>query len=368
MYAFVSHESACTVLRLAGDAPRWPPFVRRLPSSDDCVSGQRDFRRCDLGERLDALGLAVRPVDLIVSDQGRRSSGSLVRVHAWGGPVPRHSVLDLGGGLLVSGPEFAVIQLCSSQGRLDSLLDAHAKAVRTELELEAELNLAGLRVVDHPLEWERIRRLVAATVVACEFAGTYRLAAGERGVSYRAPRLMSVESLAAAAAEAGETQGPRRARRVCDLMLEGSASPMETVLGLMLTLPPDFGGFGLERPRLNHPIDVSDFRGDLADRDVVTPDLLWRGRRIAVEYDSNEFHGSRGVRQGERDAVRANILAALGYRVFRVTPQMVGTLPGLSLLARQVAAALGVSLEPTTPLQNLRRSKLYLQLMPQVRR
>ena len=364
MYAIVSHESACDVLRLVGDAPRWPSRARELP--ENCISGQRAFRDHRIGEHLSALGLTVRPVDLLVPAQGTRSNGKRARFHVWSGPLPRRSLLDLGAGLLVSAPELVVMQLCSAQGKLDALLDAHSDAVREEVELASAFDLVERPVIDHPLKWERIRRLVAATVIACEFAGTYRLAAGEKDISYRAPRLLSAELLAGATSEVGTTQGTSRARRVCELMLEGSASPMETVLGLMLTLPVDYGGFGLEKPQLNHPIDVSPHRGSLTDRDVVTPDFLWEGRGVALEYDSDGFHAARGAAQLERDAVRANTLAALGFRVFRVTTQMLRTLPGLTLLAHQLAPALGAELEPTTPLQDLRRRKLYLQLMPRL--
>lgn len=150
MYAFVSHESACDVLRLVGDAPRWPASARPLPSAKDCVSGQRDFKKCRLGERLSSLGLSAPPVDLIVPAKGSRSSGSLVRAHAWNGAVPSRSMLGLGDGLLVSGPELVVIQLCSAQGKLDALLDAHASAVRAEVELAAELGLEERPAIDTP--------------------------------------------------------------------------------------------------------------------------------------------------------------------------------------------------------------------------
>ena len=368
MHAFVSHWSASDVLRLVGEAPRWPESARLLPPAKDCVSGQRDFRKCRIGERLDSLGLAARPVDLIVPAKSARSSGGLVRAHLWSGIVPQRSMLDLGGGLLSCGAELIVIQLCSAQSKLDALLDAHASAVRAEAELAAGLGLEEGPTIDHPLKWERIRRLIAAAVVACEFAGTYRLPAGEKNVSYRASRLMSSASLASAIAEMGETSGTRRAARVCDLTLEGSASPMETVLGLMLTLPVEYGGFGIERPQLNCPVDVSSCREEgLADRDVVTPDFLWPEQRVAIEYDSDEFHAARGAGQSARDATRANILTTLGCRVFRATSRTVRAPEGVVLLARQISHALGISLEPTTPLQELRRRKLYLELMPRTK-
>ena len=122
----------------------------------------------------------------MVPSQAARSSGKAARFHVWGGVVPAGSMLRLGDELLVSGAELAVVQLCSAQGKLDALLDAHADAVRAETGLLAELGVDARPVVDHPLAWERIRRLVAATTVACEFAGTYRLAAGGRPVAYRA--------------------------------------------------------------------------------------------------------------------------------------------------------------------------------------
>lgn len=374
MYAFVSHESACEVLRLlstgetpVGDMPRWPHDVRRLPTANACVSGQRDFRGSSAERRLRALGVTGRPVDLMVRSQESRSSGREARIHVWGGLLPVDSLFRLDEGLYVSGPELAVIQLCSAQGKLDALLDAHVSAVRAETELLASLGLSESPVYDHPLHWERIRRLVAAVMVACEFAGTYRLGRGEGGTAYGMRPLMSMASLARACDDVGPSQGTRRARRVSELALDGSASPMETSLALMLSLPVDFGGFGLERPLLNCPLDVSGERGRVSDRDAVVPDILWFGQRVILEYDSAEFHAARGRGQAKKDAARSNVLTALGYRVLRATPQTVRSLADVSLLARQIARLLDVELAATTPVQDLRRRRLFALLMPSAR-
>lgn len=374
MYAFVSHESACEVLRLlsreahaAEGLPRWPETARRLPWDGSCVSGQRDLASTRAEKSLRELGMTARPVDLMVPTRRTRSSGKTARFHVWSSVLPAGSLLAAGPDLMVSGPELAVIQLCSAQGKLDALLDSHVRAVRAEADVLAQLGVDDDPVIDHPLEWERIRRLVGAVVVACEFAGTYRLGSGQRPTSFHASPLMGVDSLWHTIDEVGEASGTRRARRVCDMMVEGSASPMETSLALMLSLPVEFGGFGLERPQLNRALDVSGLRGVAADRDVVTPDFLWPAQRVALEYDSAEFH-SGGGRRGRTDAVRANILAALGYRVLRATPETVLALPDLTLLAGQVACALGKRPEPTTSTEDLRRRKLFMLLMPRSRR
>lgn len=370
--AFVCHESACEALRLLSPAvagmARWPRASHPLPPVDSCVSGQRELRGSQAERSLRSLGLGAGPVDLMVPTQEARSSGKTAHFHVWSGALPAGSLLCVGPDLLISGPELAIVQLCSAHGKLDALLDAHASAVSAEVGLLVELGLDDRPTVDHPLEWERIRRLVAAVTVACELAGTYRLGQGGRPVSYGARPLMDAEGLRRVADEVGTSPGTRRACRVSELMVEGSASPMETSLALMLSLPVEFGGFGLAKPLLNQPIDVSGHRGALSERDTVTPDLLWDAAMVALEYDSAEFHAQAGARRSRVDAVRANILTALDYRVLRATSETIRTLPELSLLARQLARVLGLELAEPTPLQELRRRKLYMQLMPHARR
>lgn len=373
MFAFVSHESACEALRSlsAGGSdlsrvPRWPEGARRLPLSGSCVTNQRGFKALCARADLEALGLASVPVDLLVPRQEMRSSGKRARFHVWGAELPPSSFLRLGDCMLVSSPELVIVQLCASQGHLEPLLDAHAEAVRAENDLIAEFDLDEEPVLDHPLEWERIRRLVAATVIACEFAGTYRLTP-DGGACYGAPCLMSLDSLSRAIAEVGDTQGTRRACRVRDLAFDRSASPMETAVALMLSLPVDMGGFGLTKPVMNCAIDVSEWHGTLSERSTVMPDLLWPAQRVAVEYDSAAFHASSDEGQLWRDAVRSNALVAMGYKVFRATPRTAGSLSGLSILARQLSCALGVDLAIPAPLQELRRRKLFSTLMPKVR-
>ena len=307
------------------------------------------------------------PVDLVVPLSKMRSSGKAACFHVWGGVVPPGAFLRVERRVLVSGPELVILQLCSSQGKLDELLDAHVRAVKAETGTLDELGIDERPTVDHPLEWERTRRLLVAATLMCEFAGTYRLAAdGRSAVTYHAPRLSSLADLRDFVDAAGRTSGARRARRICDLAFDGSASPMETALAIMLTFPLELGGYGLPRPVLNRGIDVSSCQGAVSDRGVVTPDFLWEQRRVTLEYDSDEFHVGRGGRQPERDAVRSNILSALGYRVFRATTQIVRAPERVALLVRQLASALGVELEPATPVQVLRRHKLFLELMPRV--
>lgn len=367
MYAFLSHDTACESLRFLSvrsllPVARWPKAARKLPVAE-CVSTQRDYRQLREEIDLGTLGARSAPVHLLVSSQRMRSSGRAAQFHVWSSDLPARSFVRVSNKVLVSGPELTIMQFGAATAKLDGLLDAHVAAVSAEAGTLAELGLPEPPTVDHPLVWEHERRIVAAAVLACEFAGTYRLGTGGEAVRYRVAPIMSCEGLGYMAATAGNTTATSRARKVAGLAFDGSASPMETALALLLTLPVDYGGFGLPRPLLNASVDVSEHRGMLADRDRVTPDFLWPSERVALEYDSEEFHGGDEESMGG-DAIRANILTACGYRVFRATLQTTRSLAGVELLSRQLARALGVVLEIPDEIRALRRRRLYAELMP----
>ena len=367
MYAFIGHESALEALRaLSVNASlsyrHWPSAPRGLPLSD-CVTSQSKFKQFREEVDLASVGVRSSPVHLMVPSQSMRSNGKAARFHVWSPDLPARSFLRASNKVLISGPEFTIIQFCGTTAKLEGLLDAHADAVQAERSVLSELGLDKRPTVDHPLRWEHERRIVAAAVAACEFAGTYRLGVSGKGPSYRVSPIMSMESLARMAQQIGGSTASSRACKVARLAFDGSASPMETALALMLSLPLDYGGFELQKPRLNAAIDVSPYRGTVADCDQVTPDFLWPEERVALEYDSEEFHADDDKGTG-RDAVRSNILTSLGYRVFRATPKTVRSLMGVELLARQLAGAIGAELKAPGEIQALRRQRLFALLMP----
>lgn len=364
MYAFLSHDSACEALRaLKKPRPSWPPEPRKLPLSGDCISNQRSFRSFVKSVDLAKYGVVTQPVELLVPSQSVRSRGKAAHFHVWSGPIPAGSMIRLTDGLLLSGPELVIAQMCGSQAKLEALLDKHSQAVHAEQETIDMLGLDQQPTIDHPLVRDSIERLVAAIVLACEFAGTYRLGVGEGKTTYGHPALMDAASLGRVIAGLEGTSNVTRSAEVAGLFYERSASPMETALALMLTLPVNVGGLGLPRTELNAAVDVSAWRGTLSDRDTVTPDMLWRSQHVAIEYDSAEFHESTGAGQLEKDARRSNILATCGYHVLRVTPGVVRTVHDVELLGRQVAYLLGVELVQPSDIQMLRRTRLFSMLM-----
>ncbi len=372
MYAFLCADSAIEAIRHLSahgeweGRPTWPDAPRLLPVWGECVCNQRSFKEYLGHMDLGAIGVIRRPVDLLVPSSHLRSAGKSAKFRVWSCPVPAGSCRRLARDLVVCGPEFAITQLAGSFGKFNELFDDFAEEIHGQVEVLESLGKADEFVAEFPHRWEQTRRLASLAAVACELAGSYRLQGPGRGVAYGASPVMTTAGLRDFAATACQGPASGRARAIADLALDSSASPMETALALMLTMPVELGGFGIKKPLLNAVIDASSLDEGLRGRDSVTPDMLWPDEKVALEYDSSEFHAQKGASQAERDAARSNTLSLMGYRVLRATARGVSSLPGVALLARQIAFLLEEPLREPTPLEAQRRSKLFGELMPRL--
>jgi hypothetical protein len=106
-------------------------------------------------------------------------------------------------------------------------------------------------------------------------------------------------------------KGIARLRRVVDLAEPKSESAMETRLRMLLVLA------GLPRPEVQG--SIHDDQGNFLGR----PDLLYRDRRLAIEFDGGN-HRDRIV----DDNRRQNRIIGAGYRLLRFTASDVYRTPG----------------------------------------
>lgn len=362
-FLFVSHRSAIEALRAQGtNHPRWPESPRFLPVFGECVCSQRDFvafsREVDLAE----LGIESRPVNVLVPTTQYRHKGKGILTHPWRNLLPKESFLRITNNVLVSSPEFALLQLSNVHVRRDPALDRSLARYREERDALQSIGIDELPPVENLYPWEQELSLVKVAQIAMELCGTYRLPANpEEETSYGRPRLTTVDAiktfLAAIPGSNGykHTGAPRNLAKVLNWVMERSRSPRETALALMLTLPLELGGYGLPQPALNQSLEEA----SVLD---VQPDLLWKDARLVVEYDSSEFHADAGADKVDSDIVRANRLRAAGYTVLEVTPGIVSNPQWLEALASQVAGLLGVAVPPADYSIKVRRSLLHKEL------
>lgn len=231
LYAFVGYGSAVQCIRrisgtpLWKEAPRWPAQARVLPVFGDCVCNQRAFKKLASEVELARYGIETRPVDLLVPDRRMRSQGKGAKFHPWTHVTFPHAFVRVHENLLVSRPELVIVQLSGAHAKLDGLFDGFMASLRAEEEARAAFGAEGERpTVENPVKWENRRRLVEAAVLACEFAGRYRLLGAGGGVDYDACPVMSLTSLGEVLETLGSrgySQAVHRAQKVRELAFDG---------------------------------------------------------------------------------------------------------------------------------------------------
>lgn len=262
------------------------------------------------------------PLEFLVRGAGLRRQSSLHRCRSWSDVVPSGSFVRVSDRLFVSSPEFCLMQLAStlSYGRLACL--------------------------------------------CFEACGAYVLSSRSVEGFLRAVPVTSPALLASFAERSAGLGGVRPFRRVIRRVLAGSASPMESVLAILLCFPRMLGGYGLPLPKMNYRVDVPCHAGSLADSPYYLCDLYWPSAHLAVEYDSDLSHA--GSDRIASDAQRRNALESLGTTVLTVTKRRLYDEMAFDKTARQIMGHLGRRARDDASPRNEwgRRMELRREILP----
>jgi very-short-patch-repair endonuclease len=257
--------------------------------------------------------------DVLCADVSRRSQARSVHTHLWAHELPSDLARPIQPGLLVSGPELCFVQLAA----------------------------AGL---------SRVQLALAG----CALLSTYATSpASPYGVVQAAPQT-TLSKLSDAIERLEGARGAAGARECAQYLLAGAASPMETRVGLYLSLPKCLGGHGLPRPTLNYRYDMEGSLRAVSDCGHYRTDLCWPDASLAVEYDSDAAH--TGPDRIASDTQRRNVLAATGITVLGVTHRHTKSRAELDGIAKIIASHLGVDTRERRSDQQARRERLYEEL------
>ena len=111
--------------------------------------------------------------------------------------------------------------------------------------------------------------------------------------------------------------GHLKALRAVKYIEDGSASVMESIAYMILTLPHALGGYGLDGAVFNHEIRLKDEAGKRLGQKCCFTDLYYKPAKLAVEYESFAFHSSPSE-QG-KDVMRSAILDRQGVEVMHLS-------------------------------------------------
>lgn len=112
-------------------------------------------------------------------------------------------------------------------------------------------------------------------------------------------------------------RGHSKALRAVKYIEDGSASIMESIAYMLLTLPHALGGYGLGGAVFNHEIKLKEEAGKRLGRKRCFADLYYKPAKLAVEYESFAFHNSPSE-QG-KDIMRSATLDRHGVEVMRLS-------------------------------------------------
>ena len=312
---FISHNTALEFWRtkearisLAGKKLRCKKLPIRLMDT-------REIRRGNPWE-------LTMPLHILVGSSNARKATKSLQCHISSEEYPSGSFIEGAPGLAVSSPELLFIQMAET------------------LSLE-ELVQLGF-----------------------ELCGGYRLGNKQdtaRGFRDDQP-LTSVVKLRAYLSRAPVIKGKKKAKRALQFITDNAASPMETIVTMLLSLPYKLGGYGFSKPLLNYPVEVSlDTRKYVRIRKYRC-DLYWPEGRVAIEYDSEAFHAD--PRKTAQDMIRRNALISAGVKVVTVSKDQVLDRVKLRELALVLGRLLGKRIQFQTKKFFVHHAGLHSLLRP----
>lgn len=293
----------------------------KMPDAADCVglNGRPVSREEDVWTCApplftpDLLASEGGVMHVTVRDARSRTRSKTHACHLWKADFPEGSFYQLSEDAYVASPQFAFLQMAQ------------------------QLSLAQL------------------VALGDELCGHY--AFGPRaafGVRSRTMPLVSIEAIASFIEQArsicggnGRASGPtgiRKAERALVHMVERSASPRETMLEMLLSMPCRLGGYGLPRPSMNAEITLDEKARAIARRRTLRADLFWPERRLDLEFNGRAAHSGEEAELSDR--ARTNALQLMGYTVREITGRQLDDLAQFDAIALHIAKLLGKRVEP----------------------
>lgn len=300
---------------------RTPDIVRL----SDCAATKRDIETLNL----EALGVEVpnpsvpgciRPTDassashhMLVANNGNRHRCVGVSRHGWSSRIPAGSFVQIAPDVFVSSPEFTFLQLATTMST-------------------AELALAG-----------------------CTLCSSFCIERATGAIVRREP-VTSVERIGTFLDQCSGIRGINAARKGLRYVANGAESPQEINLYLLLSLPPELGGAGIEGLRFNYLVEAKANEAaclDRSDRKAFRIDLGVPELHKGVEYQGKQHEGTV-----DADRERQNALLALGEQVLQVKYADLVDPAKCRRLVAQVSRLLGVESPKLTPAQKVARDEL----------
>ena len=172
-----------------------------------------------------------------------------------------------------------------------------------------------------------------------EFCGTFSISNDPevQFISDLSP-LTSVEKIRKFLKQIGERNkhlhGSKIVKEILTFASDNSASPMESRLYIKLCGPRSKGLYGCKNLCMNKEICLSNSASQISGQRIIKPDISSLNNKVAIEYDSTQFH--ENTEQGQRDKRRRDALVKDGWSMFTFVPAQIQNANTFDVIARQI--------------------------------
>ena len=347
----LSHTSAFELYR---ECVRRGIRVGRLPRCD--LSKAHSAMR--VMETLDECGFGdclTLPVHVLVKERThpRRQEG--VARHGVSASLPKKSVVHIAGDLYAVSPELCIAQSGTVVSEADLALMAfemcgtyslvRGNGWESGIGKETGGDSAGTGIYGTPND--------DVEPMVCGGSDAMPLVAQEL-----ATPLTTCRKINRAIVRAPWLHGVKPARAIMQYVRDGSASPTETAMAMLLTAPSRIGGMGFEPGILNSEIHT--------DEGLRRIDLLWPRYRLGLEYRGEEPH--EGWRKGIEDDERRNAIVSTGINIMAVYFQDLARPDRLDRLVCNIARAMGRRMRVRVRDHRNRQMVLQSKVLPPIER
>lgn len=322
----------------------------------------READRLVHGRLLGDLKGVSLPVHVLVDPKDSVHKSSLTIPHRISGELPRGALEDIGGGLSVLRPEYAI-----------ALPYRPANAIQIAKMIFEACGIFSILPSNDRLDIA-LKDLTTRGIITRDSAGGGQLYgfSDERGIPlasfgkdgeslpwtptfdrrgrltdlWKRPPLTDVASVSAAAKKLTRTRGLPDVMRALGVAKDGAASPAEVQAVLLLCSGPWFGGESFGSPDLNRRIIYTSEAAALAQRSFAIADLVWPDKKLDFEVQGEAFHADE---QGFVVATgRTPALESMGYTVKEITPRQMADLELFDTMLPALAKAGGFGLRERT--------------------
>lgn len=156
-------------------------------------------------------------------------------------------------------------------------------------------------------------------------------------------------------------KGVNKLLKICKYAQSGSASPMESRLFIKLCGPKKQGFYECNGLKPNQRINLSNKAKLIAGQDYIIPDISCKKKKVAIEYDSAQFH--ENTTQGQRDKRRRDALVHDGWKVITLVPSQINNPKVFHTIAIDIKKALKEDTRIRVKNFDKKRSRAFENLM-----